>query len=107
MTTARIAPAPVSAGAIGLDERQPRSRQEKRADFREKEASKRLHALKKKTRIQPRAFDENASLPAETLFAATLFANGMRENGMNAHVPMRRMEWAPPDSGLRLKDKTI
>ena len=107
--TARIAPAPVSMSAIGLEDRQPRSQQrpEIKDDTAQQEANKRFHSLRKKARALAAAIDADESLPASTLFAATLFANGLRQSGQKPDVPLRRAEWAPPDSGLRLRDKTI
>lgn len=107
--TARIAPAPVSMSALGLDDRQPRSKPQPHQDrdSAEQEANKRFHALRKKARALAASVDTDETLPASTLFAATLFANGMRQSGQRLEAPLRRQEWAPPDSGLRLRDKTI
>lgn len=107
--TARIAPTPVSMSAVGIDERQPRPKpqQQSHDDSAQQEATRRFHALRKKARALAAAVDTDESLPASTLFAATLFANGMRQSGAKPEIPLRRTQWAPPDSGLRLRDKTI
>ncbi|MCF1743196.1 hypothetical protein [Paradevosia shaoguanensis] len=106
--TARIAPAPVSMSTIGPDERQQRRQPQPQPDDNaQQEATRRFHALRKKAKALAAAVDTDESLPASTLFAVTLFANGMRQSGQQIDLPLRRDQWAPPDSGLRLRDKTI
>jgi len=107
--TARIAPAPVSMAAIGHDERQPQSNSQTKKQREElrRETERRLAAARRKTRALPGDLDTELSLPASTLFETTLLANGLREKGAALSLPLQRARWSPPDSTLRLRDKTI
>jgi hypothetical protein len=51
----------------------------------------------------------DASLPAGTLFAATMLSSGMATNdaALTELRIRRNRDWTPPESILRLRDKTI
>lgn len=53
--------------------------------------------------------EEDASLPADTLFAVALIANQMPLHHTTIDEVMLRVshEWIPPDSEYQLTDKTI
>jgi len=108
------APAPISIGITSIADRQqrPRTPQRKVAPKPSRTASNTHIAETSFHNSASPAFDgmdDDASLPADTLFTAALLANQMPYRTETPDEVMVRMnhEWVPPDSEFQLTDKTI
>lgn len=108
-----MAPLPTGAGVAPVSEHRSRQEQQHR-DPREPDQHADEQAARRQP--QPRFMPESAPLPvdaelvpAETLFAATLLANEMPAQPPTPDTLklVTGQGWTPPESVLRLKDKTI
>lgn len=106
--TSKISAPRVSAEAIAVADRQPRRLTEGRkrpGSSRQPEPA--ATASTPPLDAAPGDSEILMSLSAGTLFNAALVANGLRERGLASRPTFMPSGWTPPDSSLRLKDKTI
>lgn len=107
--SARIAPLPDGMGVASIADKQPRRNRggSTRAAAHAAEAAAKPSAL---APVQAHAVSgTDESLPAGTLFAAAMLSSGMpiSEAALTELRIRRNRDWSPPESILRLRDKTI
>jgi hypothetical protein len=107
--SARIAPLPDGMGVASIADRQPRRNRggsSRAAAHAADAAAKPAAAAPAQAHAAPAA---NETLPPGTLFAATMLSSGMSvSDAALTELRIRRnRDWTPPESILRLRDKTI